>query len=232
MSGTALPLILGFIVMSLASLALYAHGDRAKTFRHHTHFHSLVPFIAATAYLAMWLGSGVQEVAGEPIYFARYADWVVTTPILLTGLVLTALHEHHRYSGFILSVVVLDVIMVATGLLSALAPDATARWIWFFWSCAAFAGVLYLLWGPIKARSAHYGEPLDSVYRGNLLFLTIVWMAYPLVFALGPQGIGTTDATTDVWIILVLDVVAKVVYGFVATERFKKVDASQVRKAD
>ncbi|WP_299307320.1 bacteriorhodopsin [uncultured Croceicoccus sp.] len=228
MSTDNLPLLIGFIVMSVSSLALYVSGDKGKTFRHHTHFHSVVPFIAATAYLAMLLGVGVIEIGGETIYLARYADWTVTTPILLTGLVLTALHEHHRFSGFVVSVVILDVLMVLTGLLSALAPDAGARWIWFWWSSAAFAGVLYLLWKPVRERSEHYGQPLDSIYKKNLAFVTVVWLAYPIVFAIGPQGLRITDTVTNVWIILALDIIAKVVYGFVSVRRFGKVDETAV----
>ena len=51
-----LPLVIGFVIMSLGSLGIYAHGSKHPEIRHHTNFHSLVPFIAATAYLAMALG--------------------------------------------------------------------------------------------------------------------------------------------------------------------------------
>lgn len=94
MSPVQLPLLLGFIVMSLGSLAIYATGSKDPEWRHHTQMHSLVPFIAATSYLAMALGTGVLTVHGdETLFLARYVDWSITTPILLTGLTLTALHD-------------------------------------------------------------------------------------------------------------------------------------------
>ena len=49
-----------------------------------------------------------------------------------------------------------------------------------------------------------------------------VWLIYPVEWFLGPQGSGAFDTAGDAWAILVLDVTAKVVYGFVATARFKK----------
>ena len=232
MTADFLPLLLGFVVMALASLAIYARGSKHPEIRHHTQFHSVVTFLAATAYLAMALGTGKLTVGGETLYLARYADWSVTTPILLTGLAMTGLHEHGRHSSYILPVVVLDVVMIATGLLSALADNAVERWIWYGWSCAAFLGVLYLLWLPIRRISADMGGSMDKVYRANLLFLTIVWLAYPVVFLLGPQGLGLTGAVADVWIILVLDVMAKVVYGLLATARLDSIPESELRQYD
>ena len=223
MAPDFLPLIIGFSVMALASLAIFAHGSKHPEIRHHTQFHSVVPFIAATAYLAMALGIGKQPIAnGEAVYLARYVDWSVTTPILLTGLALTGLHEHHRHSSYILPIVVLDVVMIATGLLSAISQSAADRWIWYGWSCAAFVGVLYLLWKPVRDISADMGGKMDAAYRANLVFLTVVWLFYPVVYFLGPQGIKAIDPVIDVWAILVLDVIAKVLYGFLATARLEK----------
>ena len=82
MESTAL--LVGFVVMSIGSLALYATGSKDPAVRHHTQFHALVPFIAATSYLAMYLGTFVLTRADNvAIYVPRYADWAFTTPILL-----------------------------------------------------------------------------------------------------------------------------------------------------
>ena len=232
MAQTSLPLFIGFVVMAIASLAIYLHGDKRREFRHHAQFHALVPFIAASAYLAMWLGTGnIVAPEGTPVFLARYVDWSVTTPILLAGLLLTGLHEHPRHSTYILPAIVLDVIMIATGLLSALAESETARWIWFAWSCAAFVGVLYIAWGPVRSIGEALGGQLEKVYRKNLVFLTVVWLAYPAVAALGPEGLGVVSLPAETWVFLALDITAKVIYGFVATARFKSVPSEEERGA-
>lgn len=222
MTPEQLPLLIGFIVMALGSVAIFLHGDKRREYRHHTQFHSIVPFIAATAYLAMTLGNGVIAIGDTTIYFPRYIDWSVTTPILLAGLILTGLHEHPRHSTYILPAIVLDVIMVATGLVAALTEDPMQKLIWFAWSCAAFAGVLYILWKPVRDVSDDLGGGMKTVYRGNLIFLTLVWLVYPVAFAIGPEWLGMIGGVGSLWLILVLDVTAKVVYGFVATARFKQ----------
>ena len=232
MDNSQIPFVIGFIIMALASLGLYLHGDKRREFRHHTQFHAMVPFIAATAYLGMWLGTGtITAPDGSTVYLARYADWAVTTPILLAGLILTGLHEHPRHSTYILPAMVLDVIMVATGLLSAMAENPAERWAWFGWSCAAFAGVFFILWSPVRRIGENLGGRIEEVYRGNLVFLSVVWLAYPVIAAIGPEGLGIVDTGLENWVILVLDVTAKVVYGYVATARFKSVPSEEERSA-
>ena len=217
------PFFTGFVIMSLASLAIYIAGSKQPPTRHHTYFHATVPFIAATAYLAMAFGIGdVLKLDGTVTLTARYADWAITTPILLTGLVLTALHERKEASGFLVAVITLDILMIVTGLISALAIVPFVKIVWFLWSTAAFLGVLYVLWGPLRALSRSYGGPLDGAYLKNLGMLTVVWILYPVVFAVGPEGTHAISANASAWAILVLDVVAKVVYAFVAASTIER----------
>ena len=228
-----LPLLVGFVVMSLASLAIYAMGSKNPEWRHHTHMHSIVPFVAATSYLAMTLGTGLLAIHGdETLFLARYLDWSVTTPVLLAGLTLTALHEHHRHAGYVVSIIVLDALMIVAGLLSAISTNPAIRWIWFAWSSGAFAGVLYLLWGPLRRWSETYGGRLNAIYKTNATFLTVVWLLYPIEFFLGPQGIGSFDIVTDAWAIVILDIVAKVIYGWMVVGRFKGLPAEVGERDD
>ena len=147
--------LIGFAAMALSSLAIYARGAKGPPTGHHTYLHATVPFIAATSYLAMFLGVGdVTTSDGVTTLTARYIDWSITTPILLSGLIFAGLHEHGRAVGFMVSTLVLDALMIVTGLISSLSTDPTAKLIWYAWSCSAFLGVLYNLWGPVRARRA------------------------------------------------------------------------------
>lgn len=217
--------LVGFAIMALSSLAIYAKGSKQAEIRHHTYFHAVVPFIAATAYLAMWFGAGdVVHPDGVVTLTARYVDWAITTPILLTGLILLGLHEHGRASGFVVSTVVLDALMIVTGLISSLSTAPDAKWVWYLWSCAAFAGVLYNLWMPVRAISRAEDGPMAGAYAKNLVFLTVVWFLYPIVFAIGPEGLKAIGADASSWAILVLDVTAKVVYAFYAAANVEKAE--------
>ena len=217
------PFAVGFVIMSLASLAIYAKGSKAPPVRHHTYFHATVPFIAATAYLAMTFGIGdFLKIDGTVTLTARYADWAVTTPILLSGLVLTALHERREAAGFLVAIITLDVLMILTGLISSLAVLPVVKLVWFLWSSAAFLGVLYILWVPLRTISRNDGGPLNGAYVKNLTMLSIVWVLYPVVFAIGPEGIRSLTPDASAWAILVLDVIAQVVYAVVAASNIER----------
>ena len=218
--------LIGFSVMALASLAIYATGSKQSPARHHTLLHSVVPFIAATAYLSMAYGIGTLVKAdGSATYFARYADWSITTPILLSGLVLLAFHERGRtgeVGGYLTSIIVLDVLMILTGLISSLAEVPLAKWVWYGWSCVAFVGVLYLLWVPLRAIANSRGEEIGTAYVKNVGFLTIIWFLYPIVFLVGPEGLKMINDPASVWAFLVMDVIAKVGYAFYAASNLDK----------
>lgn len=218
--------MIGFAIMSLASLAIYAKGSKAPPSRHHTLLHSAVPFIAATAYLAMAFGIGtLVKVDGAATYLARYVDWSVTTPILLSSLVLLAFHERGKtgeVGGYLTAIIVLDVLMIATGLVSSLAVVPLVKWVWYLWSCVAFTGVLYLLWVPLRALAVERGGALGTAYQKNVIFLTVVWFLYPIVFLVGPEGLKIISDPTSVWAILVMDVIAKVAYAFYAANNLEQ----------
>jgi bacteriorhodopsin len=227
--------MIGFTVMSLASLAIYGTGKKTPPSRHHTLLHATVPFIAATAYLAMAFGIGTLIKAdGSAIYFARYADWTVTTPILLSSLVLLAFHERGKtgeIGGYLTSIIVLDVLMIVTGLISSAADGPLAKWVWYLWSCAAFLGVLYLLWGPLRAMAVERGGALGAAYGKNVTFLTVIWFLYPVVFLVGPEGLKIITDPTSVWAILIMDIIAKVVYAFYAASNLEKALHEHARQA-
>ena len=69
--------LIGFALMAVSSLAIYAHGSKDPAIRHHPYFHAVVPFIAATAYLAMFLRV---EVRGVPRRIPGRSRMPVGTP--------------------------------------------------------------------------------------------------------------------------------------------------------
>jgi len=120
---------IGTIGMTLGMLYFIARGW-GVTDKEQQRFYVLTIFIPATAavsYFAMATGFGLTEidVAGETlsIYWARYADWLITTPLLLIDLALLAQASRNT----IYTLVGLDVLMIVTGLIGALAQTPAIR---------------------------------------------------------------------------------------------------------
>ena len=188
--------------------------------------HAFVPAIAAVFYLLMSLGQGAipLEHGARAFYFARYLDWSVTTPLLLIGLGFTALGTLKGHVALVAAAVGADIMMIVTGFFSGVSPTgSTAKWAWYLISCGAFVAVYYVLWAPLmqaaKARSAEIGR----IYTRNAAILSVLWLIYPIVFLLGSEGVGTIALGTEIAAFAILDLLAKVGYGLLATSEHRAV---------
>ena len=186
--------------------------------------HTFVPATAAVLYLLMALGQGsiLVENGSRAVYFARYIDWSITTPLLLLGLSFAALGSLNGAGALVAALLGADVMMIATGLFSALSPHgSSAKWAWYLISCGAFLAVYYVLWGPLlrmaKARSMEAGK----IYQRNAAILSVLWLAYPVVFYLGSEGISVVAISVELAAFAILDLLAKVGYGVLASLEHK-----------
>ncbi|MBT9393157.1 bacteriorhodopsin [Hymenobacter sp. NST-14] len=173
----------------------------------------LIPIWSALAYTGMALGQGKTEVAGQITHYARYLDWVVSTPLLLLALAFTAMFytpKGQRSITLLFGLVAADVVMIVCGLLADLSESSTARLIWFLCGVGAFVAVLYVLWGPLRQIATRSDAELGGIYNKLLGFLTILWIAYPTIWALGPSGLFLFSQTTETILFVVVPFLSKV----------------------
>jgi len=171
--------------------------------------------IAGAMYLLMATGFGLtQVVVGNQtldIYWARYADWVFTTPLLLFDLALLAGANRNT----IATLVGLDVFMIVTGVIAAFESVAAYRIMWWGISTGALLALLYILVGTLS-RQARAKSPEVGKLFGQLRNLTIaLWLLYPVVWILGTEGtIGILPLYWETAAFMILDLSAKVGFGF------------------
>ncbi|WP_294392232.1 bacteriorhodopsin [uncultured Sphingomonas sp.] len=207
----------GFAAMAAGSVILLAMGWNRRTRDEENHYllHLFVTLTAMASYLAMALGQGSILLAdGREFYVARYLDWSITTPMLLTGLCLTALHAPFRRWALLLGLVFTDFYMIATGVVAGFSPTgSTAKWAWYLISSGAFLFIYIGLWGPVRTESEKSGPRAAKLFKTNATILSVVWFAYPVIFLLGSEGTKAIDPTATAALYTIFDVVAKVVYG-------------------
>ena len=219
------------IIMLAGGLLILATGKRRTQGEGlHTVLHGIVPIIAACSYLAMATGQGLVTLptidavaAGQAtptriFYFARYIDWTFTTPLLLVSLGMTAMRHGPKRHGAIVGAVLADVMMIITAFAFGASLMDWTKWTWFIVSCAAFLGVYYIIWKPQMEASATQRDDVQATYRRNASILSVVWLIYPIILAVAPDGLGVVSDATSVLVIAVLDVIAKVVYGYMSVK--------------
>jgi bacteriorhodopsin len=192
-------------------------------------FHILTTFItvfAAISYFAMATGDGngythiiVKEVhkhtpdtvehVYRQIFWARYIDWSVTTPLLLLDLGFLA----GMNGADLLIAIVADVIMVLTGLFAAFGSTEGQKWGWYAISCFAYLVILWQL--VVSGRRAVLAKDNST---GKLFasiggFTLILWTLYPVVWAIG-EGTRKWSVDSEIVAYAILDVLAKPIFGF------------------
>jgi len=209
---------IGTIGMTLGMLYFIARGW-GVTDEEQQRFYVLTIFIPATAavsYFAMATGFGLTEidVAGEAlsIYWARYADWLITTPLLLVDLALLARANRNT----IFTLVGLDVLMIVTGLIGALASTPAVRIVWWGISTALLLFLLYFLVQSLNEAASRQTESVRSLTTTLRNILIVLWLAYPVVWILGTEGtLELIPLYVETAAFMVLDLSAKVGFGYV-----------------
>ncbi len=88
------------------------------------------------------------------------------------------------------SLVGADVVMILCGLLADLSASPAIRLTWFLCGMGAFVAVVYLIWGPLRRVATEGGPELAAGYSRLTTFLSVLWVCYPTIWALGPSGLG------------------------------------------
>jgi len=180
-----------------------------------------IPGIAVFAYILLVLDIGAVDGGGHTVYAVRYVDWLLTTPINVLYLGLLA----HATRADIGKLVGLQTLTIVFGFAGALA-SGTVAYALFALGAVAFAGVVYLLYGTIAdAAVASLSDVEASLYRTLRNFVVVLWSVYPVVWLLGGAGIGLMDVETASLVIVYLDVVTKVGFGFIALHAWMTMDA-------
>ena len=211
---------IGTIGMALGLLYFLGRGwgVQDKKLKQFYAINIFVTTIAFSMYFLMATGFGLAEVelldgTVLDIYWARYADWLFTTPLLLLDIALLANADRET----IYTLIGLDVFMIATGLLGAFATNPVYRLVWWGISTAALLVLLYFLVQMLSAAAATQTDSVRSLANTLKNALVVLWLAYPIVWIIGTEGAlgdpGFVGLYTETAMFMVLDLTAKVGYG-------------------
>jgi bacteriorhodopsin len=212
-------LSIGTIGMALGTVAFILMGLRApQGSRYFFVITASITLIAFISYLVMTTGQGstILTAGGESreFYWARYVDWLLTTPLLLLDLALLALVKPGQSIGLISSIIGLDVLMILTGLGAGFSTNAFIQVVFFLISTAALVAVLYLVVTRLLAAARGRSPAVARVFNTLAGLTVVLWAIYPVLFLIGSEGFGAVGLTTEIFVFMVLDLLAKVGFGF------------------
>jgi sensory rhodopsin len=168
----------------------------------------LIPGFAALMYLFMGLGIGTTDFQGYEVPLARYADWLVTTPLLVGYTAWVAGMGRNA----ILGVALADALMIGFGA-AAVVLDSTAQWVAFGVSGACHLVLLIALYGPVLTSTSQQPPARQRLGRLLVNHVGLLWLVYPVIWVFGP-GLQLISSTAVAIMVMYADVVAKVPYVY------------------
>ena len=174
--------------------ALEHKADILKSKRLYYVITTLITIFASLSYFAMATGHGVSynhvrvrhshnhipdtfHDVYRQVFWARYVDWSLTTPLILIDLgLLAGLSGAH-----LLIAIIADVIMILTGMFAAFGSEGTPqKWGWYAIGCISYLVVIWHLAVNGRAQAKAKGSKVGRFFVSIAGFTIIVWTAYPM----------------------------------------------------
>ncbi|KAF1983869.1 family A G protein-coupled receptor-like protein [Aulographum hederae CBS 113979] len=204
-------------IMGLSTILFLAHSlTRPRTHRIFHYITASITMVATIAYFSMGSNLGYTPIAVEfhhkpgmfrEIFYVRYIDWFITTPLLLMDLLLTAGMPWPT----ILWVILVDWVMIVCGLVGALVTTRY-KWGYFTFGCAALFYIIYVLGIEARASANRLGSDVGRVYLQCGALTLFLWILYPIAWGVAEGG-NVIHPDSEAAFYSVLDALAKPVFG-------------------
>lgn len=144
----------------------------------------------------------------------RYADWLLTVPLLLVELIAVLSLTDRQRGGLTSRLVIAAVLMIVLGYPGEVSSDTTTRFIWGVLSTIPFVYILYVLWGELGAVMAKETPEVRDLLSNLRWVLLASWGVYPIAYLLPFFNIDAASALVGRQVgYSIADVVAKPMYG-------------------
>ena len=224
--------IMGVATMAFMGLSFKEHRSQ-RLFHYIT---AAITMVACIAYFAMGSNLGWTAIEVEyarpnnglvsglmrQIFYVRYIDWFVTTPLLLADLLLTC----GMPGPTILYVILVNEIMVVTGLVGALVKSSY-KWGFFTFGTAAFLFVAYsvVIEGRTYARAL--GSDISKTYTICGVWTIALWFLYPIAWGLSEGG-NVISSDSEAIFYGILDILAKPGFGALLIWGHRNIDLARL----
>ena len=201
--GTAV--MLGAFVYFLTQM-----NSVAKQYRNGVAVSAVVVGIAGYHYFRMW--SGWAEGMVNEGY--RYADWLITVPLLVIELLIVLGVTADRRKKLMTSLVPATVLMIGLGYPGETSANETTKWTFWVLSMIPFLYILFTLSGELKAAKARETGAVSTSINNATKILLVTWLVYPISYLIPVvfEKSDGTEAGRQV-VYTIADITAKALYG-------------------
>ncbi|MEO1535733.1 MAG: bacteriorhodopsin, partial [Planctomycetota bacterium] len=175
---------------------------------------------------AFELVGGEYIASGKPFNdFYRYADWLLTVPLLMVELIAVMALTKSESSKFLKILIPAVLLMIITGYPgeNALSTggSAAAIWGWFAVSMFFFVIILGVLFTQLTAAINKQPEGVRGLINFARIVVLITWSFYPIAYLIGALGRGEDGGLSATAVVglqvgyTIADITAKAGFGVV-----------------
>ena len=183
----------------------------AKQYQSGVAVSAVVVGIAGYHYYRMWSG----WAAGTVNEGYRYADWLITVPLLVIELliVLGVTADHRK--KLMTTLVPATVLMIGLGYPGEVSSDDGTKWLFWVLAMLPFFYILATLSKELKEAGSRETGAVSSAIKNATTILLVTWMVYPVgylfpvIFEAGNEGAETARQVAYTF----ADITAKALFG-------------------
>ncbi len=218
-------------VMSLCCAAMlagalfffYSRSQVAHKYRPALLVSALVPSIACYHYFrihdsfihAYTLTNGIYIASGMPFNDAyRYADWLLTVPLLVIELVAVLALQPEVSRKLILKLSSAAALMILLGYPGEISQVTTTRWIFWGLSMVPWSIIMVTLFTEFTQAYSRQSDEVKKLVGNARGLLLITWAFYPIAYLAPMVGLSGDVAQCGLQVgYTIADIVAKVGLG-------------------
>lgn len=183
----------------------------AKQYQSGVAVSAVVVGIAGYHYFRIWQGWS----AGTVNEGYRYADWLITVPLLVIELLIVLGVTAERRKSLMKTLVPATVLMIGLGYPGEVSTSDGTKWLYWVLAMLPFVYILYVLAGELKAAGTRETGAVAASVSNATKVLLGTWMVYPIAFLIpvffSPSHEGAEAGRQLAY--TVADITAKALYG-------------------
>lgn len=183
----------------------------AKQYQNGVAVSAVVVGIAGYHYFRMWSA----WAAGTVNEGYRYADWLITVPLLVIELLIVLGVTAERRKKLMTTLVPATALMIALGYPGETSSVDSTKWLFWVLAMLPFAYILFVLSGELKAAGSRETGAVAKSIKNATTILLVTWLVYPIaylfpvIFSAGNEGAETARQVGYT----LADITAKALYG-------------------
>jgi len=169
--GTAV--MLGAFVYFLTQIS-----SVAKKYRSSIAASAVVVGVAGYHYYRIWSG----WAGGEVNEGYRYADWLITVPLLIVELLIVLGTSAERRKSLMLTLVPATALMVGLGYPGEVSTENGTKWLFWVLAMIPFVYILWVLAKELKEVKSRENATVAGLINNATKILLVTWCVYPITY--------------------------------------------------